>query len=105
MTLNNKRIEYKSGSVNSFWPDISFLDVCICALLICFLFGSASVPANAFAGEKAWVGAQVQPLAGAMKRFLSRLTGTEEGVLVAAVTKAGPAEQMGIKPNDVVLEL
>jgi WD40 repeat protein len=40
-----------------------------------------------------------------MKRFLSRLTGTEEGVLVAAVTKAGPAEQMGIKPNDVVLEI
>ncbi|PKN70266.1 MAG: hypothetical protein CVU54_06585 [Deltaproteobacteria bacterium HGW-Deltaproteobacteria-12] len=103
MTLNNKRIEYKSGSVNSFLPDISFLDIYICVLLICFLFGSASAPANAFAGEKGWVGAQVQPLAGAMRRFLSRLTGTEEGILVAAVTKGGPAEQMGIKPNDVVL--
>ncbi len=101
MTLNNKRKVYKCGLINPFLSLISLLS--IGALIICFLFTSAAVPVKAFAGEQAWMGTQLKPLEGAIKRFLSRLTGTDEGVLVTSVTKGGPAEQMGIKPNDVVL--
>ncbi|MCK9196864.1 MAG: caspase family protein [Syntrophales bacterium] len=79
----------------------SFLPVCF--LLICFVVMSVLMPSNSLASDKPWLGAQVQPLAGAAKRFLSRITSTDEGVLVASVAKGGPGEQMGIKQNDIIL--
>lgn len=72
-------------------------------LIVCFVLTCISIPGFSHAGEKAWLGAQGQPLEGAAKRFLSRLTSLEEGVFIAGVTKGGPAEQMGMKQNDIVL--
>ncbi len=101
ITLNNKRTIDKSGLTNPFLSLISFLP--ICALIICCLFISAATPVAAYAEEKAWLGVQVQSLEGMPKRFLSRLTSLDDGVLVTSVTKGGPAAQMGIKPNDIFL--
>lgn len=64
---------------------------------------SVLMPGNSLASDKPWFGTQVQPLAGAAKRFLSRITSINEGVLIASVAKGGPAEQMGIKQNDIIL--
>jgi WD40 repeat protein len=57
---------------------------------------------NAIASEKAWFGVEVKPL-GVMTRWLGRITERREGVLVSEVTVGSPAEQMGIKLNDVIL--
>lgn len=73
-------------------------------LIVCFLLTCISMPGFSHAAEKAWLGAQVQPLEGAAKRFLSRLTSLEDGVFVAGVARGGPAEQMGIKQNDIILD-
>lgn len=70
---------------------------------MCFLSLSMSLPGHARADEQAWLGLQSKTLEGGYKRMLSRLTSLEDGVLVAGVTKGGTAEQMGIKPNDIIV--
>ncbi len=97
LTLNNKRTVCKKGSENPFFSLISILS--FCALIICFLFILAAVPGKALASENAWLG--VQAKSAGMNRWLHRFTNLESGVIVTSVTKGGPAEQMGIKPNDI----
>ena len=59
---------------------------------------------DAAASEKAQFGASVQSLTGtAYWRMLGRHTGRNDGVLVSDVVNGSPAEQMGIKKNDVIL--
>jgi WD40 repeat protein len=75
--------------------------------MICLLLISASLSRNAFAGEKAWLGAEVQPVPGAtqLRRrvVVDEIGAGEGGVLVSAVAKGSPAEQMGVQKNDVIL--
>lgn len=101
MALNNKRGVSKIRLINPSLSLTSFLY--ICALITCLLAVSISVPGNALADEQAWLGLQSKTLEGGYKRMLSRLTSLEDGVLVAGVTKGGTAEQMGIKPNDIIV--
>ncbi len=100
-TLFNRKTAPDAGIEGIFLSFRSFLPVYF--LLICFVIMSVLMPGYSLASDKPWLGAQVQPLAGAAKRFLSRITSTDEGVLVANVAKGGPAEQMGIKQNDIIL--
>ncbi|MDI6790330.1 MAG: caspase family protein [Thermodesulfobacteriota bacterium] len=71
------------------------------------MFISASISGNAFAGEKGWLGvqlgAQEQFKVSAAWRWLGRFTGRGDGVFVREVIAGSPAEQMGIKQNDVIL--
>ncbi|MDD5285969.1 MAG: caspase family protein [Desulfuromonadaceae bacterium] len=64
---------------------------------------------NAIASVNAWFGVQVHSLytmeAGFFYRFLGRQTGRSTGVIVSKVIKGSPAEQMGIKQNDVILSV
>ena len=101
MALNNKRDGSKIGSINPSFSLTSFIS--ICALITCLLAVSISIPGNVLADEQAWLGLQSKTLEGGYKRMLSRLTSLEDGVLVAGVTKGGTAEQMGIKPNDIIV--
>ncbi|HBR21296.1 MAG TPA: hypothetical protein DD713_01805 [Nitrospiraceae bacterium] len=107
MTLNSKKTVYKIGLRIPFSCLISFLYVC--SLIIYFLFIFTSISSNAFAGEKAWLGvqlgAQEQFKVSAAWRFLGRFTGRRDGVFVREVIKGSPAEQMGIKQNDVILSV
>jgi len=101
MALNSKRGAGKTRLLNSSLFLISFLY--IGTLIICFLSVSLCVPGHVFAGEQDRLGVQSKTLEGGYKRMLSRLTSLEDGVLVAGVTKGGTAEQMGIKPNDIIV--
>ena len=102
ITLNSKRTFCKIRLRKHFLSLISFLY--ICSLIICLLFIATAIPGNAVAGEKAELGIQVQKLEGTeMWRWLGRFTGKRDGVLVSQVIKGSPAEQMGIKPKDVIL--
>ncbi|MEW6672968.1 MAG: PDZ domain-containing protein, partial [Thermodesulfobacteriota bacterium] len=75
-----------------------------CSLPSFFSFAGPAVSGSAFAAETAPLGAQLKPLMGtAQWRWLGRFTGRRDGVLVSGVEKDSPAEQMGIKPNDVIL--
>jgi WD40 repeat protein len=103
MTLNNKRTVYKIGLINPFLSLISFLYVC--SLISCFLFISTSISGNAFAGEKGWLGVQVQPVTGKNMRVLHMQYGRWEVIFVSEVIKGSPAEQMGIKQDDVILSV
>ena len=72
-----------------------------------FLFISASISRNAFAGEKAWLGVQVQSMAmpgadGVTGGRRSRAASIS-GLIVVAVTKDSPAEKMGLRKGDVIL--
>jgi len=71
-----------------------------------FLFGFL-LTTPAFAAEKAWLGvqlgAQEQFKHSAAWRFLGRFTGRRDGVFVREVIAGSPAEQMGIKQNDIIL--
>jgi len=73
-----------------------------------FLFGFL-LTTPAFAAEKAWLGvqlgAQEQFKHSAAWRFLGRFTGRRDGVFVREVIAGSPAEQMGIKQNDVILSV
>jgi WD40 repeat protein len=75
--------------------------------MFCLLSISTSLSGNAFADEKAWLGVEVQPVPGAtqLRRrvVVDELGSGEGGVLVSAVTKGSPAEQMGVQQNDVIL--
>jgi WD40 repeat protein len=55
------------------------------------------------AGEKGWLGIQVQPVTGINLRAVHMQYGRGEVVFVSEVIKGSPAEQMGIKQNDVIL--
>lgn len=102
ITLNSKNTVCKVGLRNPFLSLISFLY--ICSLIIGLLFVATAIPGNAVAGEKAELGIQVQKLEGTVQwRFLGRFTGRRDGVLVSQVTKGSPAEQMGIKKDDVII--
>jgi len=107
MTLNRKKTACKIGLRMPFLSLNSFLYNCL--LIICFLFISASIHSNAFADEKAWLGVQLgsqeQFKHSAAWRFLGRFTGRRDGVFVREVTAGSPAEQMGVKPNDVILSV
>ncbi|MDZ4164295.1 MAG: site-2 protease family protein, partial [Smithellaceae bacterium] len=107
MTLNSKKVINEIGLRIPFLSFISFLYICL--PIICFLFISASISGNALAGEKGWLGVQL----GAQEQFkvsmawrmLGRVTGRFEGVFVREVTAGSPAEQMGVKQNDVILSV
>jgi len=102
ITLNSKNTVCKIGLRNPFLSLISFLY--ICSLILCLLFIETSISGNAVAGEKAELGIQVQKLEGTVQwRFLGRFTGRRDGVLVSQVIKGSPAEQMGVKKDDVIL--
>jgi WD40 repeat protein len=100
MTLNSKISVYKIGLKLPFMSLMSFLSVC---LLIIFI--SIAIPGNAFAGEKGWLGVQVQPVTGKNMRILHMEYGRGEVIFVSDVIKGSPAEQMGIKQDDVILSV
>ena len=102
MTLNSKKTVCKIGLRMPFLSLISFLY--ICSLIICFVFISTSISRNAFAGEKAWLGVQVQTLTKNIRGFHMSY-GRWEVVFVSEVIKGSPAEQMGIKQDDVILSV
>ena len=103
MTLNSKKAAYKIGLRIPFLSSISFLSVG--ALIIFFLFISTSLPGNALAAEKGWLGIQVKPVTGINMRVIHMQYGRWEVIFVAEVMKGSPAEQMGIKQDDVILSV
>jgi WD40 repeat protein len=102
MNLNSKKTIYKIGLRMPFLSLISFLYVC--SLIICFLFMFTSIPSNAFAGEQALLGIQVQPLTKNIRGFHMQY-GRWEVIFVSEVMMGSPAEQMGIKQDDVILSV
>jgi hypothetical protein len=99
MTLNSKKTVCKIGLRMPFLSLISFLY--ICSLIICFVFISTPISRNAFAGEKAWLGVQVQSMAmpgadGVTGGRRSRATSIS-GLLVVGVAPGSPAEKMGLR--------
>lgn len=107
MSLESKKTVCKIGLRMPFLSFISFLYICL--PIICFLFISASISGNAFAGEKGWLGVQLgvqeQFKSSMAWRMLGRATGRYDGVFVREVIVGSPAEQMGIKQNDVILSV
>ena len=102
MSIESRKAVYKTGPRIHFLYLISVLFVC--SLMIFFSFITPSISGSAVAAEKESLGVQVQPLMGTVQwRWLGRFTGRSDGVLVSGVEKGSPADQMGIKPNDVIL--
>jgi WD40 repeat protein len=77
--------------------------LCICMAAVCVLLVAGSMFCDAVAGERAWLGIEVKQVTGKNMRMLHMQYGRWQVVFVSEVFKGGPAEQMGIRPDDVIL--
>ncbi len=79
------------------------------SLVLFVIFLSSLIPISLFAQEKAWLGVQVQSISGTPKadgsagRRRGRAISTPSGLLVVSVTKDSPAEKMGLKEGDIII--
>ncbi len=74
-------------------------------LLISFTITPVLMPGYSLAGEKAWLGVQVEPFTLREQMMLARMSIKKSGVLVSEVTQGSTAEQMGIKQKYIIFSV
>ncbi|MEI6610667.1 MAG: caspase family protein [Deltaproteobacteria bacterium] len=102
-TLFSVEIVPNAGINGAFLSFPSLLPVYF--FIICFTIMSFMMPDHSLAGEKAWLGVQVQPFTRQEQMMLARMSIQKSGVLVSEVAAGSPAEQMGIRQKYIIFSI
>jgi WD40 repeat protein len=102
-TLFGKKLTSDAGAIGIILSLRSLLPVFF--LLISFAITPLLIPGYSLAGEKAWLGVQVQPFTRQEIMMLARMSIQRSGVLVSEVAEGSPAEQMGIRQKYIIFSV
>ena len=102
-TLFGKKLTSTAGVKGIFLSLRSLIPVFF--LLISFAIDPVLMPGYSIAGEKAWLGVQVQPFTRQAQIMLAMMSIQRSGVLVSEVAEGSPAEQMGIRQKYIIFSV